>query len=390
MPAGVQTSPEQLMADSAAALRRGATASALALIAEAERAEPHDAEIKMQRALALRVSGAFPAALAALDEALALDPYNVLALLSKGALVEKVAGERAAARVYQQALRLAPDEAQLPPPLKAPVARAREVVARTQEAMEAYLRQQVGPVAVAGSELAVGRLDEAIGVYAGRKRVYQNEPLLLHYPRLPAIPFYPREMFPWLPDLEAATPTVADELQALLAGDMRDFAPYIAFPPDAPVNQWEELNHSRRWSSLFLWKDGVRQDAVCAQCPRTAGLLEGLPLADQPEFAPTAMFSALDARTHIPAHTGSTNTRLLVHLPLVLPGPARFRVGNETRAWRMGEAWVFDDTIEHEAWNDSDQLRVILIFDIWNPFLEAGERELIKALMVARNRFYEG
>ena len=134
----------------------------------------------------------------------------------------------------------------------------------------------------------------------------------------------------------------------------------------------------------------MRQDAVCAQCPKTAALLESLPMADQPEFAPTAMFSALDARTHIPAHTGSTNTRLLVHLPLVLPGPARFRVGNETRSWRMGEAWVFDDTIEHEAWNDSDQLRVILIFDVWNPFLEAGERELIKALMVARNRFYEG
>ncbi|MCR5872990.1 aspartyl/asparaginyl beta-hydroxylase domain-containing protein [Phenylobacterium sp. J426] len=389
MTAGLQTSPEQLLADAAQALRRGDPAAALAAIGQAEGASPHDPQIKMQRALALRMSGAFPEAIAALDEALALDPYNFLALLSKGALVEKVSGEKVAARVYQNALKLAPDEAQLPPPLKAPVARAHEVIARTQAAMEAYLREQMGPIAGAGSELAVSRLDEAIGVYAGRKKVYQNEPLLLHYPRLPAIPFFPRELFPWLPELEAATPVIQAELQALLAGDMQDFAPYIAFPPDAPVNQWEELNHSRRWSSLFLWKDGQRQDAVCARCPRTAALLERLPMADQPEFAPTAMFSALDARTHIPAHTGSTNTRLLTHLPLILPGPARFRVGNETRSWRMGEAWVFDDTIEHEAWNDSDQLRVILIFDIWNPFLEAGERELIKTLMLARNRFYE-
>lgn len=389
MNAGLQTSPEQLLADAAAALRRGDTAAALAAIARAEAAQPHDAQIKMQRALALRMSGAFPAAISALDEALALDPYNFLALLSKGALVERVSGERAAARVYQNALKLAPDDAQLPPPLKAPVDRARQVIANTQEAMEAFLREQVGPVSSAGSELAVSRFDEAIGVYAGRKKVYRHEPLLLHYPRLPAIPFYPRELFPWLPELEAATPMILEELRALLAGDMEDFAPYIAFPPDAPVNQWEELNHSRRWSSLFLWKDGERQDAVCARCPKTAALLEQLPMADQPEFAPTAMFSALDARTHIPAHTGSTNTRLLTHLPLILPGPARFRVGNETRPWRMGEAWVFDDTIEHEAWNDSDQLRVILIFDVWNPFLEAGERELIKTLMVARNRFFE-
>lgn len=388
MTAGVQTSPEQLLADAAAALRRGDAGAALSLIGQAEAVQPHDVQIKMQRALALRMSGAFPAAVAALDEALALDPYNFLALLSKGALVEKVSGERAAARVYQNALKLAPADADLPPPLKAPVARAREVVASTQAAMEAFLRQQVGPVDVAGSEMAVRRLDEAIGVYAGRKKVYQQEPLLLHYPRLPAIPFLPRELFPWLPELEAATPVILEELQALLAGNMQDFAPYIAFPPDVPVNQWEELNHSPRWSSLFLWKDGERQDAVCARCPKTAALLERLPMADQPEFAPTAMFSALDARTHIPAHTGSTNTRLLTHLPLILPGPARFRVGNEVREWKMGQAWVFDDTIEHEAWNDAGELRVILIFDVWNPFLEAGERELIKTLMVARNRFY--
>jgi predicted TPR repeat methyltransferase len=389
MTVGVQSSPEQLLADAAAALRRGDAAAALGLIGQAEAASPHDPQVKMQRALALRMSGAFPAAIAALDEALALDPYNFLALLSKGALVEKASGERAAARVYQHALKLAPDEANLPPQLKAPLARAREVVENTQAAMEAFLRDQVGPVDVAGSEMAVRRIDEAIGVYAGRRRVYQQEPLLLHYPRLPAIPFYPRELFPWLPDLEAATPTIRQELQALLAGDMADFAPYIAFPPEAPVNQWGELNHSRRWSSLFLWKDGQRQDAVCARCPRTAALLEGLPMAHQPEFAPTAMFSALDAHTHIPAHTGSTNTRLLTHLPLILPGSARFRVGAEVREWKMGEAWVFDDTIEHEAWNDAGELRVILIFDVWNPFLEPGERELIKSLMTARNRFYE-
>jgi len=391
MGAGTQDiSPEQLLADAVAAMRRGDSRAALACVAQAEQVAPLDPQVKMQKALIHRASGAFAAALQALDEALAIEPYNFLALLSKGALVEKLSGERVAAKVYENALKLAPDEANLLPGLKAPVARAREVVARTHEALEAYLRDRLGPLEQAGGELAVGRLDEAIAVYAGRKKVYQHEPLLLHYPRLPAIPFYPRELFPWLAELEAATPVIVEELQGALAQHMDAFAPYIAFPPEAPVNQWEELNHSPRWSSLFLWKDGARQDAVCASCPRTAALLDRLPMADQPDFAPTAMFSALEAHTHIPAHTGSTNTRLLCHLPLILPGPARFRVGNEVREWKMGQAWIFDDTIEHEAWNDADELRVILIFDIWNPYLEAGERERISAMMTARNAFYSG
>jgi aspartate beta-hydroxylase len=240
------------------------------------------------------------------------------------------------------------------------------------------------------SDAARRRFDESVGIFAGRTKVYNHEPLLLHYPRLPAIPFYDRALFPWFAELEAATATIQDELAGALAAARDDFAPYIAYPKGTPVNQWGELNHSPRWSSFFLWRDGARQDAACMLCPRTAALLERLPLADQPGYAPTAMFSALDAHTHIPAHTGSTNVRLLCHLPLILPGPARFRVGNETREWKLGEAWVFDDTIEHEAWNDADELRVILIFDIWNPFLDEGEREYVRVLLRARQEFFAG
>jgi aspartyl/asparaginyl beta-hydroxylase (cupin superfamily) len=91
----------------------------------------------------------------------------------------------------------------------------------------------------------------------------------------------------------------------------------------------------------------------------------------------------LDAHTHIPAHTGTTNTRLTVHLPLIVPPGCRFRVGGEIREWRAGEAWAFDDTIEHEAWNDADVTRVILIFDVWNPQLTTLERNLVRELTVA-------
>lgn len=381
-------SVQELAAQAMTAIQRGDAQAAVGYLRQAEALAPLDVELKMQRALALRMSGALPAAVAALDEALALQPYNFLAMLSKGAILERLAGERAASRIYRNALELAPADDKLPPHLKAPLARAREVVARVDEELDVFLRGKLGPLNVAGGEQAVARIDEAIGVYSGRRKIYNQQPLLLHYPRLPAIPFYPRELFPWLPELEAATDVIREELSGLLEGQMDEFAPYIAFPPGAPVNQWEELNHSRRWSSMFLWKDGERQDAVCARCPRTAALLENLPMARQDGFAPVAMFSALEPHTHIPAHTGSTNVRLLTHLPLILPGEARFRVGNDMRQWRMGEAWVFDDTIEHEAWNDADEMRVILIFDVWNPYLEAGERELVSALMTARNDFY--
>ena len=381
---------DALVAEAMVAARRGDASGALALLRKAEAAAPGDPNLKMQQALVYRITGALPQAITALDQALAIDPYNFLALLSKGAVLEKLSGERAAARVYRHAIEIAPPDDKLPPHLATPLARARAVVDGVDEELENFLRGQIGPLTAAGGELAMNRLDEAIGVYAGRRKVYQQQPLLLHYPRLPALPFYPRDLFPWLRDLEAGTDDIRDELQADLASRMDDFAPYIAFPPNVPVNQWEELNHSERWSSLFLWKDGLRQDAVCDSCPRTAALLESLPMADQEGFAPVAMFSALQPHTRIPAHTGSTNVRLITHLPLILPGPARFRVGNDMREWRMGEAWVFDDTIEHEAWNDADETRVILIFDIWNPYLEQGERELVKVLMEARNQFYAG
>ena len=168
---------------------------------------------------------------------------------------------------------------------------------------------------------------------------------------------------------------------ALLEAGLTGFSPYIHYPPGTPENQFAELNHDSRWSSLWLWKDGVAQEEPMARCPETTAVLSRLPLADQPGFAPTALFSALAPHTRIPPHTGSTNSRLLVHLPLVLPGPAGFRVGNEVRTWHIGEAWAFDDTIEHEAWNDADETRVILIFDIWNPLLSAAERELVSALL---------
>jgi aspartate beta-hydroxylase len=380
---------KQSIAAALATLQRGDAHGALAMLLEAERSDPKDLGVKLHLALAQRTLGDFPAALRALDAALAIDPYFFLALLSKGVVLERMGRTKFAAQVYRNALRIAPRPENTAPSLEAPIRRASEVVATNAVALAQYLRGQLEELRgrYVGEPLA--RFDECLDVYAGAKRVYNAEPVQLHVPRLPAIPFFDRDLFPWLPRLEAATAAIRAELVALQEAGMPGFAPYVAYAPGTPVNQWSELNHSRSWSSLWLWRDGVREVEAMDRCPRTTEVLAEMPLADQPGFAPTALFSALAPRTRIPPHTGSTNSRLVVHLPLVLPGPARFRVGNDTRAWRMGEAWVFDDTIEHEAWNDADETRVILIFDIWNPLLSQAERELISAMMTAHTDWHK-
>ena len=147
------------------------------------------------------------------------------------------------------------------------------------------------------------------------------------------------------------------------------------------------MNHSRRWSSYRLWDNGSAVEEHLARCPRTAEALQRVGQADIDGMCPNAMFSVLAPRTHIPPHTGDTNARLVVHLPLIVPDGCSYRVGFEHRRWKVGEVLIFDDSIEHEARNDSDELRVVLIFDIWNPLLSEGEREMVRLLTAATREF---
>ena len=210
----------------------------------------------------------------------------------------------------------------------------------------------------------------------------------LYFPELPAIEFFDRADFPWLDAIEAATEEISAELTATLISDRAGLEPYVSYPEGVPLNQWQELNKSRRWSAYFLWNQGAPQEAHMARCPRTVEVLKGAPQCDVAGRGPTAFFSILDANTHIPAHTGVTNTRLTVHLPLIVPPDCGFRVGGDVREWLPGKAWVFDDTIEHEAWNRSEVPRAILIFDIWNPLLSPAERDLMRVTVETVATYY--
>jgi aspartate beta-hydroxylase len=321
--------------------------------------------------------------LEALEHALALEPRHLVALLQKAAFVGRRSGPRAAAQIYENALKTIPAGAKLPEALRSVINEAVAAVRANADALERHIAERVG-----GAEPRSARVDHALGALVGKRRIYHPEPTQLHVPMLPALEFYPREEFPWLPALEAATADIRAEFERVLTEDQTSLVPYISYPEGVPLDQWRELNRSRKWSAYFLWRDGKAVEENQRRCPRTTALLASLPMHDVSGYAPTAFFSILDAGAHIPAHTGVTNSRVIVHLPLVLPGACRFRVGSQTREWRLGEAWVFDDTIEHEAWNDSAFPRAILIFDVWNPFLDERERAVIRRAMPAVAEFY--
>lgn len=363
------------------ALNFGDYRRAAGWIERAVAAEPGSAPLWFNLFQALDGAGEPERGLESLDRALTADPDYLPAILMKADVLERLGREAESLALYRAILASGPRTDGLPQPALRSLERGLERVRADDDRRSAALEGSLAGLEAAWPGADLGRARAYAEQRTGRRKVFVQQPVNGHFPYLPALEFFPRDHFPWLARLEAATDDIRRELVALLSdGEAAGFAPYVAFDPTLPANQWAELNHSRRWSAFFFWKDGERQDANCARCPATAALLESLPLLDLPAKGPTAMFSILEPHTRIPPHTGSNNVRTTVHLPLVVPPGCGFRVGAETKAFEEGKAWAFDDTIEHEAWNDSDQPRAILILDVWNPLLTEAERAAVRII----------
>jgi aspartyl/asparaginyl beta-hydroxylase (cupin superfamily) len=255
---------------------------------------------------------------------------------------------------------------------------ARRFVTDHQAAFAAFVEAGVASQLAAADEPARRRFQACLDREFGRRAIYRNECSGLHYPFLPADEFFDRTHFPWMAGLEAKTALIRDEFLAMVSANGGTVRPYVRQDAGTPDNKWTALDGSLDWGAAFLWEYGVRNESVCAACPQTVAALEALPRADIPGRAPSAFFSILKPHSRIPPHTGVTNSRAIIHLPLIVPPGCGFRVGGESRAWEEGVAFAFDDTIEHEAWNDSDHVRVVLIFDVWNPHLSLEEQQLLK------------
>jgi hypothetical protein len=208
------------------------------------------------------------------------------------------------------------------------------------------------------------------------------------YPGLGAAGYYDEGLFNWLTALETASDAIEAEFKAVVGSEAAQLVPYISYPEGVPLEQWTALNNNRDWTAIHILQNGRRIDANARHCPQLMDLLAQLPQPHVGGAGPNAMFSLLAPGAHIPPHNGISNARLVCHLPLIVPEGCWFRVGDETRLWQRGKAWVFDDTVEHEAMNPSTELRVVMICDIWHPALDAAERAGIKAVIEAGGQLH--
>ncbi|HEX9194241.1 MAG TPA: aspartyl/asparaginyl beta-hydroxylase domain-containing protein [Burkholderiales bacterium] len=321
------------------------------------------------------------AALAAVDHALALEPRNLRALILKADHLAAAGDARAASSFYRAAVDTAPPASQVPAELRNELGRAEAACERYAAQFAAFLRERLvarGLVERRSSR----RFRDSLDIVTGGKRIYFQEPRQYFFPGLPQIQFYDRDDFPWLDKVEAATADIRAELIEILKQES-SFKPYVEGNPRLPQTDPQGMLNNPEWSAFYLWKNGAIVPENAARCPGTLSALADVPLALVPNRSPSILFSLLRPGARIPPHTGEVNTRLICHLPLIVPPNCSFRVGNDTRVTVEGRAWVFDDTIEHEAWNGSDRTRVILLFEIWRPELTVEERGLVSAMFEA-------
>jgi aspartyl/asparaginyl beta-hydroxylase (cupin superfamily) len=370
-------SASEAAADEAAAAGRYPEARRQLEAASAE--HPDRLDIWLKLSAMCRATGDFAAAGAAIGRALTIDPLDFSALLARATLLDQTGQRMAAGEAYGNALARCPPDERLPRALLPAVERARERFAAYQMDLVARLERGIGGAALQPDERR--RVERFCANVARLAQPFPQQPTHFHYPGLPAFEFHERSRFPWIERLEAATPAIRAEFDALLASEAAELVPYIQYRDDVPLAQWRALNRSRDWTAIHLLQNGQRIERNARHCPALMALLAELPQPWVPRCSPNAMFSLLAPRTRIPPHTGVSNTRLVCHLPLNVPPGCGFRVGAETRSWEVGRAFVFDDTIEHEAWNDSDELRVVLIFDLWAWALGTAEREAVAGVM---------
>ena len=362
------------------ALRRGdarAARTAFETVNDAGRASH---QLRLFLAQSCELAGDGIAMEAALVQVLEAEPRNLYALLMMGENRVRSGDDRAASSWFNLALSSANKMQGLPQDLPPRLERAAKALAAMNARFEAHLQAEFDRAGVRPE--AIGpRFAEAIEIMAGRAQPQLQQPSSFYYPRLPQIPFYDPADFGWVSALEARTAEIRAEAEMVLArGD--GFAPYVQRNTDRPTRE-HALLEDPDWSAYFLWKDGALVKDHARACPVSVAALRDLPMPEVEKRSPSVLFSVLQPKTHIPPHWGMLNTRLICHLPLIVPPDCRLRVGNEVRPVEAGKMMIFDDSIEHEAWNDSDETRVILLFEIWRPELDANERRALTAMFEA-------
>ena len=321
-------------------------------------------------AQACRHTGDHQAEEAALDKVLSDQPRNIGALIMKGDCRRRTDDDRAAVSFYKAALNAAAHAGQVPPILAPELKRVEELCKAAEGEFERHLQEKLAAEGITAGRCS-SRFQDAIDIMLGKKEVYLQQPNSFYFPGLPQIQFYERSSFPWLAAVEDVAPAMRAELEAVIEEEGA-FTPYVEAAPNRPQPE-NHLLGDLSWAAFYLWKSGIPVPGNAERCPRTMEALAQAPMPVIKGRSPTALFSRLRPGAHIKPHHGLLNTRLICHVPLVAPPNCRLRVGNEVREWQEGRALIFDDSIEHEAWNGSDCTRTVLLFESWRP--EIGEEE---------------
>jgi aspartyl/asparaginyl beta-hydroxylase (cupin superfamily) len=325
---------------------------------------------------------------AAIDLLLEREPRNIEALVSKAEFREAEGDDRSAHAFYQAALGAAAAAQPLANSLRQAIERAQAGIARG----KAYFEKQIERY-LSKSGFPPGkrppRFQMSLDLMLGRKHMTLElqQPTSYFFPGLRQARYFERSEISWVGEIEAVASVIREELLAYLSAGGDAFSPYVVSDPSRPRADYHGLVDNPDWSTLYVWEKGGRVSALAEIFPRTLAAVERLDLPRIGVRAPSILFSRLASGARIPPHHGVTNARLICHLPLIVPSGCGFRVGGETREWREGELLVFDDSIEHEAWNHGPSDRIILIFDIWRPELDAEERRVVSALFEAVDNY---
>jgi aspartyl/asparaginyl beta-hydroxylase (cupin superfamily) len=373
------------------ALQQGRAQEARTLFNTLVQQVPQAAQAWLGLAFSCSNLGDTEAALAAIESCLKLEPRNIRALLFKGEHLERVGQSRTALPFLEAALSLAANiQDPLPGDIQKGLQRAQQIADKLSAEYTDFLLNTLKEKGYQKAQ-ASDRFNLSLDICLGRKQIYHQQPNRFYFPGLPQRQFYERHEFDWIEQLEAHTDDIRTELQALLKTPER-FSPYLQSDADIPeINEsGKDIINNPDWGALYLWEYGQQVEENARDCPNTLAAINKVPLPHVTSQTPIVLFSRLAANTHIPPHHGMLNTRLICHLPLIVPqNCGALRCGSEHREWVEGETLIFDDSIEHEAWNNSDQDRIVLLFDIWRPELTEDERALV-GMMLESAKEYSG
>ncbi len=259
-----------------------------------------------------------------------------------------------------------------------------------QERREYLIAAMDGARAAHGAQ-SVRRVEVALDGYLGFTDVRpldpRQRPTFLFFPGLNDAPYHDPFLQPWAKRLQDHWGELRREAAELLEEDTR-LRSFLDFPEGSKreeyVSRTGAADAPPAWDAFFFYRHGERYDDNHKRCPATSAVLDSIDLCRIDRIAPEVCFSFLRPGSRIMPHHGVTNTRLVFHLPLIVPDRCALNIVDVgPHEWREGEPMMFDDTYQHEAHNDSQSTRVILLMDCWNPHLTPPERAAVKSLVEA-------